>query len=410
MEAERQCPRCGHKIPWGQTKCPFCPGQGGYLWPLRRDTFLLLILVFLILMFVITGFTVRVYHAVERGFAQDWYTRGEKDLRDGRAEAALADFRTALSYSHDNVEYQLRLAQALVAAGNSREARAEARTYLLNLLEHEPGNGTVNLELARLAARDHAVSDAMRFYHGAIYGEWNDDPVVRRRAARLELVEFLLAAGQKDSARAELIALAADLPADPALQTKVGNLLLRVAGYDDALKLFRQALGEEPRLAPALAGAGACYFQNGDYARAEHFLTRAVQQDPHLVQSAAMLDTAQNVLDIDPFNRRLGNMERARRAVLDFNFALMRLENCAAQQGIDLKVAGSDPLPALYAQASELQPRAQQRYLSRDPELLSRIMDMAFEIEQATAHTCGEPQGQDLALLLLAREQGGPRP
>jgi tetratricopeptide (TPR) repeat protein len=361
-------------------------------------------------MFVITGFTVRVYHAVERGFAQDWYTRGEKDLRDGRAEAALADFRTALSYSHDNVEYQLRLAQALVAAGNSREARAEARTYLLNLLEHEPGNGTVNLELARLAARDHAVSDAMRFYHGAIYGEWNDDPVVRRRAARLELVEFLLAAGQKDSARAELIALAADLPADPALQTKVGNLLLRVAGYDDALKLFRQALGEEPRLAPALAGAGACYFQNGDYARAEHFLTRAVQQDPHLVQSAAMLDTAQNVLDIDPFNRRLGNMERARRAVLDFNFALMRLENCAAQQGIDLKVAGSDPLPALYAQASELQPRAQQRYLSRDPELLSRIMDMAFEIEQATAHTCGEPQGQDLALLLLAREQGGPRP
>ena len=410
MEPERPCPRCGRKIPWGQTQCPFCPGHEGYFWSLRRDTFLLLIFVFLILLFVITGFTVRIYHDIEKGFAQEWYTRGEDDLRAGRAEAALADFRTALSYSNDNAQYQLRLARALMAVGHSEEAGAEARTYLLNLLEHEPGNGTVNLELARLAARDHAVSDALRFYHGAIYGEWNDDPIVRRRAARLELVEFLLDAGQKDSARAELIALAADLPADPTLQTKVGTLLLRVAGYDDALKLFRQALVEEPRLAPALAGAGECYFRNGDYARAAGYLTRAVQQDPHLVQAAAMLDTSQAVLNLDPFQRRLGNMERARRAARAFNTALTRLENCAAQWGIDLKAAGGDPLQALYTQATDLQPRAQQRYLSRDSELLSRVMDAALEIEQTTAHTCGEPQGLDLALLLIAREQGGTRP
>ncbi|HMD85590.1 MAG TPA: tetratricopeptide repeat protein [Terriglobia bacterium] len=364
----------------------------------------------LILLFVITGFAVRVYHAVERGFAEDWYTRGEEDLRAGRAEAALADFRTALSYSHDDERYQLRLAQALMAAGQSRGAGSEARTYLLNLLEHEPGNGTVNLELARLAARDHAVSDALRFYHGAIYGEWDDDPVLRRRAVRLELVEFLLDAGQKDAARAELIALAADLPDDPPLQTKVGDLLLRVAGYDDALKLFRQALREEPRLAPALAGAGECYFQNGDYAQAERYLTRPVQQDPHLTQAAAMLDIAQAVLRLDPFNRRLDNRERARRAALDFNSALMRLQKCAAQRGIDLKATGGDPLQALSAQAAQLQPRAQQRYLSRDSELLSQVMDTVFEIEQSTAHTCGEPQGLDLALLLMAREQGGTRP
>jgi tetratricopeptide (TPR) repeat protein len=380
------------------------------LWSLRRDTFLLLIFILLVLLFVITGFTVRVYHAVERGFAQEWYTRGEEDLRAGRAEAARDDFRTALSYSRDNTQYQLRLAQALMAAGPSREKEAEARAYLLNLLEHEPGNGTVNLELARLAARDHAVSDALRFYLGAIYGEWNDDPVDRRRAARLELVKFLLDAGRKDSARAELIALAADLPPDPALQTKVGTLLVQVAGYDDALKLFRQALAVEPHLAPALAGAGECYFQKGDYAQAERYLTRAVQQDPHLVQAAAMLDTAQAVLNLDPFNRRLDNMERARRAVLDFNSALARLQSCAAQRGVDLKAAGSDPLQTLSSQATQLQPHAQQRYLSHDSQLLSQVMDAAFEIEQATAHTCSEPRGPDLALLLMAREQGGPRP
>jgi tetratricopeptide (TPR) repeat protein len=347
---------------------------------------------------------------MEKGLAEEWYTRGEEDLRARHASAALADFRTALSYSHDNEHYQLQLAQALMMEGNSGEAGAEARTYLLNLLEREPGNATVNLELARLAAREHAVLDALRFYHGAIYGEWDDDPVVRRRAARLELVDFLLDAGQKDSARAELIAMAADLPADPALQTKVGNLLLQVKGYDDALKLFQRALLEEPRSPDALAGAGECHFHNGEYAQAQRFLTRALQQDPRLTQAAAMLDTAQAVLNLDPFNRRLDNMERARRAVLAFNAALTRLQNCAVQRGIDLKATGGGPLQARYAQATELQPRAQQQYLNRDSELLSQVMDVVFGIEQATTHTCGEPQGTDLALLLMAREQGGTRP
>jgi hypothetical protein len=103
-------------------------------------------------------------------------------------------------------------------------------------------------------------------------------------------------------------------------------------------------------------------------------------------------------------------MERARRAAQNFTFALTRLQSCAAQKGVDLKAAESDPLQALSARATQLQPRAQLRSLSRDSVLFSQVMDAAFEIEQATAHTCGEPQGPDLALLLLAREQGGARP
>jgi len=368
-----------------------------------------MIFALLVLMFVTTGFMVRVYHGVESGLAQDWYTRGEEDLRAGRTSDALTDFRTSLSYSHDNEQHQLRLAQALISAGNPEKTGTEARTYLLNLLEHEPGNGTVNLELARLAARDHAVSDASRFYHGAIYGEWADDAIVKRRAARLELVQFLLDFGQNDSARAELIALAADLPPDPVLQTKVGTLLLRVAGHDDALKLFRLALTEDPLLATALAGTGECYFKNHDYAQAERYLARALERDPHLAQAAAMRDTAQAVLNLDPFNRRLGNLERARRATLAFDSAISRLQSCASQKGIDLKAAGSDPLQALYAETTDLQPRAKERYLSSDSALLSQVMDTAFGIELASAHACGEPQGEDLALLLMAQEQGGSR-
>lgn len=103
-------------------------------------------------------------------------------------------------------------------------------------------------------------------------------------------------------------------------------------------------------------------------------------------------------------------MERARRAALDFNRAVTRLQNCAAQKGVDLKAPGSDPLQALSSRATQLQPRARLRYLSRDSVLFSQVMDAAFEIEQTTAHTCGEPQGPDLALLLMARGQGGARP
>ncbi len=377
---------------------------------MRRDGFLLLTFIFLILMFVITGFTVRTYRNVERGFAVQWYARGEDDLRASRAEAALADFRTALSYSHDNEQYELRLAEALTEAGNTAGARAEARTYLLGLLDRQPGNATANLELARLAARDHLIDDAVRYYHQAIYGEWDFDAVARRRNARLELVEYLLDEGQKDSARAELISLAADLPPDPALQTRVGTLLLRVGGYDDALKLFNEALRPNPHLATALAGAGECFFYRGDYEQAERYLARAVQQDPHLSQAAALRETAQAVLRLDPFNRRLSNMERGRRAATDFSLAMACLQSCAAQRGIDLKAKGSDPLQTLQGMALDLQAHARQSTLSRDAELLSEVMDAAFSMEQASVHACGEPQGQDLALLLIAREQGGGHP
>ncbi len=411
METERNCSQCGRKIPWGQDTCPFCPGKGeGFLWTARRESFLLLVIVFLIVLFVITGFTVGIYHNVEKGFAVQWYARGEDDVRAGRVEAALADFRTAVSYADGNEQYELRLAEALTAAGNSPGARGEARTYLLALLDRQPGNATVNLELARLAAADHSIADAVRYYHQAIYGEWDFNAVARRKNARLELVEYLLAEGQKDSARAELIALAADLPTDPALQTRVGMLLLQVGGYDDALKLFDEALAHDPHAAPALAGAGESYFHKGDYEQAERYLAKAVQQDPRLTQAKVLSGTARDVLELDPFNRRLGNMERGRRAAMDFHAALARLQSCAATRGIDLKAQGSDPLQTANQQALDLQPRAQQLNLGRDAELLSHVMDAAFAMEQASAKACGEPEGQDLALLLISREQGGAHP
>jgi hypothetical protein len=61
----------------------------------------------------------------------------------------------------------------------------------------------------------------------------------------------------------------------------------------------------------------------------------------------------------------------------------------------------------LHAQAAALEAQVNLRNLGRDPDLLLKATDMAYQIEQVTERDCGEPQGLDLALLLLSRIQEG---
>jgi hypothetical protein len=42
---------------------------------------------------------------------------------------------------------------------------------------------------------------------------------------------------------------------------------------------------------------------------------------------------------------------------------------------------------------------------SGETDLPDAIMDLVFKIEQQTAVQCGEPQGADLALLLISRNR-----
>jgi tetratricopeptide (TPR) repeat protein len=373
---------------------------------MRRDSFLAMVSVLLVLLFITTGIVVGRYHRLERRLAEDWYSRGDQALKGGQGRVALADFRSALAYSRDNPLYQLRLAQALAATGRVEEARV----YLVSLRDREPGNGPVNLELARLAAAQQDVAEAVQYYHNAVYCEWEGDPVVQRRAVRLELVHFLLLSDQTAAARAELLAVAGNLPPDAPLQIQVGKLLVSAGGSSDALNLFRLAVSENPRSAAALAGAGECYFHTGQYALAEPYLNHALRLDPKLTQVAAMRDTVRAVLEMDPFARWLGEEQRAQRASRDFEQALARLQDCAAQRGVDLKETGSDPLQDLYARATALQATRQHRTLTHDSESVSQTMDLVFEIEKTASQACGEPQGLDLALLLIAREQEGARP
>jgi tetratricopeptide (TPR) repeat protein len=187
--------------------------------------------------------------------------------------------------------------------------------------------------------------------------------------------------------------------------------MLRAGGDDQALKLFQQALQEMPRMGAALAGAGEACFDMYDFLGAQHYLSRAVTEDPRLSRAASLLETTRMVLSSDPLRRGLSGSERARRTRRAFDQALERLEDCAARRGVALQAKGGETdLQKLYAAANHLEPRLREFALRRDSDLVSTTLDLVFQIEMTTEQECGAPQGLDQALLLLAHAQGGGRP
>ncbi|HSL71797.1 MAG TPA: tetratricopeptide repeat protein [Longimicrobiales bacterium] len=368
---------------------------------LEREPLLLAALVLLaVAFFVGTTFAARFYHRKQAAFGEQWFRRGEAALRQAHPGTAVEYFRNALAYSQENDRYRLRLAQALLAAGRPQEAVS----HLRELWDKEPGNGIVNLELGRLAARQGNVPQAMRFYHGAIFGAWPQDPERHRLETRLELSEFLLAQHASEQAHSELVALAARLPQDnPDLHERVGDLFLQAGSYARALYEFRAALQIDPQRETAAAGAGEAAFLNGDYRTAQRFLRRAVQANLQDRHSAELLATADLVISQDPFQPRLRAAERARRAVQAFHTARARVEQCAH----------AEPQPELLQileRMKKTKRSARAELLRRNPDAMDKVMELVFDGEATAARHCGKPRGADLALLLLAKQREATEP
>ena len=117
---------------------------------LRQQPVMLALLAVLAVFFflAVTGLS-RAYHAQRESLGNRWFTRGVADLRAGRFDSAVTEFRAALLYSRDDYNYQLNLAEALIGLKRTGEASA----YLANLWERQPEDGLVNLELARIAVQ-----------------------------------------------------------------------------------------------------------------------------------------------------------------------------------------------------------------------------------------------------------------
>ena len=134
----------------------------------------------------------------------------------------------------------------------------------------------MNLSLARIAAETGGTNQALRYYHNAIYATWPGDGEEQRRAARVELIEYLLKINAKAQAQAELMALAANLGDESAEQAHLGDLFLRSQDYQHALSAYQTTLKSDRRDRAALAGAGLAAYETGQYPLAQKYLQAAV--------------------------------------------------------------------------------------------------------------------------------------
>jgi tetratricopeptide (TPR) repeat protein len=336
----------------------------------------------------------------EKALARHLYERGLQAQSLGEPDRAVGDFRAALSYAHDNFDYQLSLARALRDTGRT----AESETYLISLWERSPQEGAVNLALGRLFAREQLFDRTIQYYHNAIYGFWHSDPETRRRDTQFELIRYLVDHRAYPQAQAELITMASASTHDPGLQVRIAQLFAQAQDYDHALAQFQEVLRTDHENKAALNGAAQAAFQLGRYRTAQTYLQDALRSDPDNAQAAQSLKIASLVLQVDPYARRISDGERYQRLRAAFQAAGGRLDDCAKSKGSP--TLPSVGMPALKAQWVEIEQKLIRSH-PRNSVVLDDVMDLVFQIEQQTQALCGTPEGLDQALVLLSQDRSG---
>ena len=381
---------------------------------LQRSAILVLLVLSLgaVFAFAAVNHLAKRFYANEEARGRRLYAQAQADLNAGESDRAIDELRAALSCDRSNPQYQLSLGRALRDTGQLDEAQS----YLESLWERSPEDGTINLALARVAAKRGSVEDALRYYHNAMYGVWTSDADVNRRKARVELIQFLVQKNALEQARSELLALAVFLPPDPGLTLQTADLLARAQDYPDALKEYEKVLHLDRGNAAAMAGAGQAAYRAGYYRTALRYLQMAVNANAPNADLRSMLASSKLVLEADPFARRISDAERNRRISAAFGSAGERLKACAVQKGIDftsVKPAASSlsalpstsPLAALESRWLATKADLPRLRSVAETDLPDVIMDLVFEVEQRTAQDCGEPQGRDEALLRISHDR-----
>jgi tetratricopeptide (TPR) repeat protein len=366
-------------------------------------TFLSLALITAVL-FAVTLFLFHTFAAHREELAQRWAARGQAAIASGRPDQAIVALRTALSYAPGERSYELLLAQALADAGHTEEAY----NYFLGLWETQPGDGFINLRLARLAAKKNDMEDAINHYRAAIYGTWEGDGIVRRREARLELARYLIAHHDLSSARTELLIAGGNAPDDAGLALTLAQLLEQASAPSDALNYYQKVLVREPNNQQALEAAGRLEYGFGNFEEAHRLLERAVREHDATASGdgtpspdiQSMLDTSAKVLSLAP-SKKLPAKERVTRILRARNLAKKRFDSCDAQ--VSAASGLPSPLQTLGARWKSKEATIDRAALLNDPSEQDAVMKLVYDTELQTNPICGAPTGDDALLLMLAK-------
>src|SRR6202050_5169814 len=118
------------------------------------------------LLAVMTNYLYQSYASHQVQLANRWLERGEQAMRDGKPQAAIDALSSALAFAPSDRNTAIQLAEALASAGRIQEATV----YFNALLESQQGSGVINLQLARLAARQDNGNEALEDKQRAILG------------------------------------------------------------------------------------------------------------------------------------------------------------------------------------------------------------------------------------------------
>jgi tetratricopeptide (TPR) repeat protein len=351
-----------------------------------------------IVLFVLTLLLFRSFTTHRAELAVRWGARGETALQQGHPDQAVPALRTALIYAPDDRSYQMMLAQALGDSGHAEEAT----NYFLNLWEAQPGEGVINLQLARLARRRGAKDEAIRYYRAAIFGNWGGEGVERRREARLELANYLIEQGDVTLAQTELLIAASNAPPGAALEILFGDELLRASDPAPALLYYQRAIAQDPRNPAAYERAGRLAYQMGDYVRARNWLERAVRESGGTATSAdALLKNAERLLVLSPAAART-DKDRITRLLDDKAIAKRHWNTCVATLSKETPLAAVMSLNGRWTQAEGISTR---EALAADQGNEDKLTGLINESEMLAADLCGAPTGDDALLLALGKNE-----
>ncbi len=344
-----------------------------------------------------------------------WYLRGEQALAAGNPQSAVEAFRSALSLSAANPTYELSLAEALAAANHNDQAYA----YFSSLHDAQPGDGFLNLQLARLEVKRQNPARAIQYYRSALTGLWYGRGAEQRFQIRLELAKYLMSFGENTQAQGDLLTAEGNSLDHPEQLFEVAILLEQARDPSDAWTAYRRveqhAGATAVEVLQSLLGEARVAASMGQYKRAALALDRynaKARQHPTaatLQQKRAaqqQLSQLQRLLQLVPFYT-LSPQQHAERVLLGANIAHRRYAACVAQlqlpadSGQNVSSSDAAALAALGTQWDQMGP-IKPRKLPQDPALQQSLMAWTNQAEILTAKLCGAPSGDDALLLQLA--------
>jgi len=218
--------------------------------------------------------------------------QGRQFMKEGKYDAAIESFRSAIANQRENLQYPLELGRALRTAGRLQEAEST----LEDLLKNNAMDGAANLAIARVFVKQGEFEDASFYYHRAIYGQWKADDIQKSRLqVRFELADLLAQHDRKQELLAELLPLQTEASGDMATQQKLADLFLTAGSPVRAEEIYRAQLRLYPRDAQLRKG----------------------------------LDLTSQILRLDPMRPELSEQERLQRSIHILQLVTDRASTCA---------------------------------------------------------------------------------